>query len=187
MIEIVPYREAWPAEFRAVGDRIREALGPLALAIHHIGSTAVTGMPAKDVIDVQLTVASLEDLIEPQLNSIGYELTSFSVDHAPFGLQTVPREMEKRYYRAPSAARVHLHVRSVDRLNRRYALICRDYLRSHPMAAAAYAEIKLQLAKRFAEDVDSYYDIKDPVFDIIMSGGFEWAEISDWSPPPTDA
>jgi GrpB-like predicted nucleotidyltransferase (UPF0157 family) len=144
-------------------------------------------MPAKDVIDVQVTVADLEDPIQDPLESIGYQLTTYRRDHAPFGLETTERDMEKRYYRFPTDGRIHLHVRSSDRLNQRYPLICRDYLRTHPMAAAAYGEIKLQLVKRFADDVDSYYDIKDPVFDAIMSGGFEWAENTGWLTPATDA
>ena len=187
MIEIVPYRSSWAEEFQAIGARIREALGPFALAIHHIGSTSVPGMPAKDVIDVQLAVRDLDAPIEEALTSIGYELTSYTQDHAPWGLEVSPRDMQKRYYRASPGTKTHLHVRSVDRLNCRYSVICRDYLRSHLMAAHAYAEIKQQLAKRFADDVDSYYDIKDPVFDVIMSGGFEWAEATGWTLPPSDA
>lgn len=187
MFEIVSYNPKWPEEFLRIARPIRSALGDIAVAIHHIGSTSVAGMPAKDVIDIQLTVGTLEDPIEPALVGLGYELTSFSKDHAPWGLDVTEREMEKRYYRAPSAERTHLHVRSIDRLNTRYALICRDYLRTHPMAASAYAEIKHQLAKRFANDVDSYYDIKDPVFDVIMCGGFAWAESTCWQMPETDA
>jgi GrpB-like predicted nucleotidyltransferase (UPF0157 family) len=187
MIEIVAYKASWPDEFQVVGGRIRSALGPLAAAIHHIGSTSVPGMPAKDIIDIQLTVRALEDPVDEALNAIGFEVAPFNLDHAPWGLEVSARDMEKRYFRATAGARTHLHVRSADRLNQRYALICRDYLRSHPMAASAYGEIKRQLAKRFAADADSYYDIKDPVFDVIMSGGFEWAEFSNWVPPPTDA
>jgi GrpB-like predicted nucleotidyltransferase (UPF0157 family) len=187
MIEIVPYRPQWPDEFRVIGVRIREALGDLAVAIHHIGSTAVPGMPAKDVIDVQLTVRDLDDPIQEALRSIGYELAPYTQDHMPFGLEVSAWDMEKRYYRCPPQRRTHLHVRALGRLNQKYPLICRDYLRAHSMAAAAYAEIKQQLAKRFAEDVDSYYDIKDPVFDVIVCGGFEWAEAIGWRLPESDA
>jgi GrpB-like predicted nucleotidyltransferase (UPF0157 family) len=186
VIEIVAYKASWPDEFQEIGARIRKALGPLASGIHHIGSTSVPGMPAKDVIDVQLTVQALEDPIDGALIAIGYEPTQYTQDHAPWGLDVSERDMQKRYFRFPGSKRIHLHVRSIDRLNQRYSLICRDYLRTHPMAAHAYAEIKHQLAKRFPEDIDSYYDIKDPVFDVIMSGGFEWADVTGWKQSPTD-
>ena len=58
MIEIVEYREQWPAEFRAIAGDLRRRLGPLALRIDHIGSTSVPGLAAKDRIDIQVTVAS---------------------------------------------------------------------------------------------------------------------------------
>lgn len=52
MIRIVPCRPAWPAEYAALAADLRAALGPLALRVDHIGSTAVPGLAAKDVIDV---------------------------------------------------------------------------------------------------------------------------------------
>lgn len=55
------------------------------------------------------------------------------------------------------------------------------------MALHAYAEIKRQLAKYFPENVDAYYDIKDPVCDALMSGAFEWAKTHSWMAGPTDA
>ena len=58
MIEIRPYQDRWPGEFASVGLRLRSALGEVALRIDHIGSTAVPGMAAKDVIDVQVTVTT---------------------------------------------------------------------------------------------------------------------------------
>lgn len=187
MIEIVAYRDCWPEEFGAIGARMRSALGPLAVAIHHIGSTAVPGMPAKDIIDVQITVTRLDDPIADGLLELGFADAGIFEDHMPWGMELDQRDMQKRYFRAAREARTHLHVRSVDRFNSRYPLICRDYLRTHPIAAAAYAEIKRQLAKRFPDDPDSYYDIKDPVFDVIMSGGLAWADATGWRVPPTDA
>ena len=60
MIEIVPYQDRWPGEFAAIGRRLRSALGDAALRIDHIGSTAVPGLAAKDVIDVQVSVLDLD-------------------------------------------------------------------------------------------------------------------------------
>ena len=60
LIEIVPYDAGWPEEFRRVGMPLRAALGESALRLDHIGSTAVPGLAAKDVIDLQVTVATLD-------------------------------------------------------------------------------------------------------------------------------
>ena len=59
-IEIIDYQPRWPAEFAEIGAKLRAAFGPLALAINHIGSTSAPGLAAKDVIDVQVTVAGLD-------------------------------------------------------------------------------------------------------------------------------
>jgi len=59
LIVIAPYDPQWPLEFQRLGDPLRTALGDLALRIDHIGSTAVPGLSAKDVIDVQITVSTL--------------------------------------------------------------------------------------------------------------------------------
>ena len=56
MVEIIPYKVSWPAEFQEIAAPLRHALGSLALRIDHIGSTSVPALPAKDVIDLQITV-----------------------------------------------------------------------------------------------------------------------------------
>jgi GrpB-like predicted nucleotidyltransferase (UPF0157 family) len=70
--------------------------------------------------------------------------------------------------------------------NQRYALLFQDYLRVHPMGAAAYAQVKLALARYHADDIDAYYDIKDPVCDIIMAAAESWAAATQWEPGPSD-
>lgn len=186
MIAMVPYDPSWPAEFMAIAARLRGALGPSALAIHHIGSTAVPGLCAKDVIDIQVTVADLECPIQTALEAAGFVLGAPRSDHCPPGSALAPEQLEKRFYKQFDRA-ANVHVRVEARFNQRYPLLCRDYLRAEPRAADAYGEIKRQLARRFADDMDSYYDIKDPVFDVIMAGAAHWAARTAWSPPATDA
>jgi GrpB-like predicted nucleotidyltransferase (UPF0157 family) len=59
MVEIIPYQSSWPFEFREIAATLRQGLGELASRIDHIGSTAVPGLAAKDVIDIQITVTEL--------------------------------------------------------------------------------------------------------------------------------
>ncbi len=73
MIVINTYNPAWPVEFEVVRRSLLETLGLLALRIDHIGSTAVPGLGAKDVIDVQITVALLTPEVKQSLIAAGYE------------------------------------------------------------------------------------------------------------------
>ncbi|MCW3463814.1 GrpB family protein [Chitinophaga nivalis] len=176
LITIVPYRPEWPEEFRTIAQQLQTLLGPAALAIDHIGSTSVPGLAAKDVIDIQVTVASLEEPALAQLPQLGFErLWHITGDHRPPGRDDLPEaDLKKQFYRKTERS-VNLHIRVTGTFNQRYPLLCRDYLRSHPYAAKAYGEIKQQLARYFPDNADAYYDIKDPVFDIIMEGAYAWA------------
>lgn len=185
LIEIMPYDQQWPEEFQRIREPLREALGELALRIDHIGSTSVPGLAAKDVIDVQVTVAKLDAVaIASALKPLGYTLRAdVTDDHVPPGRNDPPEEWQKLYFRAPEGQRrTHLHVRQVGRANQRYALLFRDYLRADPHVAQAYAQIKLALARLHPEDVEAYYDVKDPACDLIMAAAERWAVQTGYEP-----
>ena len=184
MIEIVAAREDWPEEFARLKAAIQSSVPALG-AIHHIGSTAVAGLVAKDVIDIQVTVDDLAAIDVAAFERAGFLPRPIFTDHCPPGLTLPAEALAKRFFKSGGRP-ANLHVRERGRFNQRYALLCRDYLRSHDRAAAAYGLVKQQLAARFQGDVDAYYDIKDPVFDIIMAGAEEWAARVGWSVPPGD-
>lgn len=188
-IAIVAYDERWPAEFARIGAALRAALGDLALRIDHIGSTAVPGLAAKDVVDVQVTVAALDAAaLAAALAPLGYTLRDdISEDHVPPGRDAAPAEWQKLYFRAPAGQRpTHLHLRQAGRANQRYALLCRDYLRSAPTAAAAYGQIKTALARLHPTDQDAYYGVKDPVCDLIADAAERWAAATGYALGPSD-
>jgi GrpB-like predicted nucleotidyltransferase (UPF0157 family) len=188
-IEIVPYDQQWPMEFRRVGMPLRKAMGDLALRIDHIGSTAVRGLAAKDVIDVQVTVATLNaGVLVSALAPLGYTLwEGITADHMPPGRDDLPEEWSKLFFRAPEGQRrTNLHIRQARRANQRYALLFRDYLRSDPRVAGAYKQVKEVLAQLHPEDLDAYYDVKDPVCDIIMAAAERWAIETSYAPGPSD-
>jgi GrpB-like predicted nucleotidyltransferase (UPF0157 family) len=189
LIEIVDYKSCWPAQFREIADRVRWAMGDEAIRIDHIGSTAVTDLAAKDIIDIQITIERFDDTgHRAALESIGLEWRPLVVsDHCPPGASLGAAELEKRFATGAIPMRTNVHLRVADRFNQRYPLLCRDYLRAHPSAAAAYAAVKRALARRLPDDVASYYDVKDPVFDLIMTGAHAWADATDWEPPRSDA
>lgn len=189
-IEIVPYDERWAGAFREIGGAIRSAMGALALRVDHIGSTSVPGLAAKDVIDVQVTVRSLDGpAIAAALAPLGYTLRDdIDRDHVPPGAEAESAdEWRKLYFRAPAGQRpTHLHVRQEGRANQRYALLFRDYLRASPAAAEAYRRVKEALARLHPDDQEAYYDIKDPVCDLIMDAAERWATATGYAPGPTD-
>ena len=189
-IEIQPDCPAWPGEFTVLAGNIRNAMGDLAVRIVHIGSTSVPGLMAKNIIDIQVSVAQLGvPEIAARLSSIGYAIREDIVgDHIPPGYDPDPGQWRKQYFRAPADQRpTHLHVRQLGLANQRYALLFRDCLRAHRHLAETYAEIKSQLARLHPEDVDAYYAIKDPVCDLIMSSAEMWAASTAYSAGPTDA
>jgi GrpB-like predicted nucleotidyltransferase (UPF0157 family) len=192
VIEIIPYQERWPVEFRAIGPALRVALGGLALRVDHIGSTSVPGLAAKDIIDVQVTVAAL-DPVQPLVEALaaagGYRLRAdIQADHRPPGDAHPDYHWQKRYFREPEGTRrTQVHVRAEGRANQRYALLFRDFLRANPLAAGGYARAKRALARLHPHDIDAYYDVKDPICDIIVAGAELWAAATGWQPSPSDA
>lgn len=182
-IVIVEYRPEWPQEFEQVAARLGDELGDTALRIDHIGSTSVPGLSAKDTIDVQVTVAELNaaslDALFAQAGCI--RKVPVDHDHLPPTAPDIPQDWKKLFYNpTPDMRLTNIHVRRAGSPNGRYALLFRDYLRAHPMASGAYAQAKIALAHYDAYDWNLYYDVKDPICDIIMAGAEEWAATTAW-------
>lgn len=179
-VSIIAPQAHWPAEFAAISQRLRAALGDLALRIDHIGSTSVPGLAAKDVIDIQVTVAELDENVSASLSDAGFALKPFNRDHLPPGFDDAGEQWRKFFFREQEdERRAHIHVRWVGAANQRYALLFRDYLRSHPAMSAAYGELKQRLAAGLA-DPDSYPDVKDPAVDLIYLAAEQWASQTGW-------
>ena len=111
----------------------------------------------------------------------GYVRARPLTDHVPPGGDADPTQWQKWVFQPRGGRRINLHVRIEGRANQRYALLFRDYLRANPLVARAYEQVKAGIIKYHPEeDMDAYYDIKDPVCDIIMGGAEVWAEASAW-------
>ncbi len=188
MVEIIPYQSSWPLEFQSIAKTLRIALGDLALRIDHIGSTSVEGLAAKDVIDIQISVADFSPAVNTAMNSAGYQLKKIvSWDHIPPLYAGTEENWQKLYFQAPPGQRrTHTHMRVIGRANQRYPILFRDYLRSHTATAQAYAELKRMLAANLA-DPEMYPEVKDPAVDLIYFAAEAWAEATAWQPGPSDA
>lgn len=183
MVEIIPHNPHWAIEFEEIAAALHDGLGELALRIDHIGSTSVPGLAAKDIIDIQITVAALDEALIEAMQALSYRLPEGEWrDHQPPGGPTDPAEWSKLYFYAPEGQRrTHTHVRVQGRANQRYALLFRDYLRDHPDTAAAYGELKRRLAATLADPAD-YPEVKDPAVDLIYFAAEAWATASGWQP-----
>jgi GrpB-like predicted nucleotidyltransferase (UPF0157 family) len=178
VIRIDPYDPAWPDRFAELGRRLRGALGDVALRIDHIGSTAVPGLAAKPVIDVQISVAALEpvDPFRDPLVQLGFV---YRVDNT---------ERTKRYFREPPGEpRTHLHVRRAGSFSEQFPLLLRDYLRAHPNELPEYEQLKRDLAAKFPHDGAAYTDAKVPWFWDAIRRADDWAQRTGWEPGPSDA
>lgn len=185
-IVIVDYQDQWPKEFREIGARIRETLGDDALRIDHIGSTSVAGLAAKDIIDIQATVAELdlsETFIESMVNA-GWVYREGNTSDVFCGPTMSDASLwEKRFFcEGEGQRRVNIHVRCEGRLNQRYPILFRDFLRCNETVRLSYEQIKRRLARIFPENIDGYLYIKDPLMDIIFEGAEIWARETSWVP-----
>ena len=184
-IAIVDYDQSWPEQFERIASRLHQAFGPAALSIDHIGSTAVPGLAAKPIIDVQVTVREFAGAPE-SLQAAGLEMSDFTRDHLPPGINVPDNQLEKRLASAREPVPANVHVRIAGNFNQRYALLFRDYLRANPAAAEAYARIKRALAAIVGDDrpaydaYDAYYAVKDPVCDLIIGAAERWAAETGW-------
>ena len=159
-------------------------MGDLALRIDHIGSTSVPGLGAKDVIDVQITVKELNNQIGQTLENAGYKYWgTIAHDPVPQGENDNPKLWEKFFFNEPEGQRrANIHIRVGDNPNQIYPLLFRDYLLAHPNSAKSVELIKREIVKRHANDLEAYYDIKDPVYDLIWDAALEWSRYIDWRP-----
>ena len=177
-IIIAPYDPEWPRLFAELGARLREALGPVALRIDHIGSTAIPGMAAKPVIDVQVSVANFDPLalFRAPLESLGFMHRASNPD------------LTKRYFReTPGERHTHIHVRRAGSWSEQFALLFRDYIRAHDEDCRWYDAIKRQLAEQYGDDRQGYTNAKTPVLWEIMQKADPWAQGTGWTPGPSDA
>lgn len=177
-IIIVPYDITWPARFQELAQPLRAALGPLALRIDHIGSTAVPGLDAKPVIDIQISVATFtpfEPVLQP-LQALGWRW----FENNP--------HLSKRYFREPARQpRTHLHVRLAGSWSEQFQLLFRDYLRAEAEDRLLYARTKRTLASQYREDREAYTEAKSDVIWQIMQRANEWSQFTGWQPGPSDA
>lgn len=153
-IAVVPYDAEWPKRYAELEVHLKKILPKnLVQRIAHIGSTAVPGLSAKPIIDVQVEVNDLEEVRErvvPLLENEGYEfIWRPSIGESePYYAWFIGRNAE-------GERAVHIHILAPDHHSAE-RIVFRDLLRKHPEEAAAYEVLKTSLAKKHAKDRAAY-------------------------------
>jgi len=145
-VVIVEYDPGWPELFAIERTQIASALRGIALRIDHNGSTAVPDLPAKPIIDIQISVARLHpmDKYRAALERLGYT-------HVPH-----PDDWFCPFFHKPAQwpHTHHVHVVELGGSEEKRTLAFRDWLRDHPNDASTYAELKRGLAAQFGAAAD---------------------------------
>ncbi|MEO3760634.1 dephospho-CoA kinase [Mycobacterium sp. B14F4] len=191
---LVPYDPAWPDQARRIVARLTTACGHRALRIDHIGSTAVSGMDAKDVVDVQVTVASLEvaDELREALTAAGYVHRPITADVGKPDARSTVAEFDQTNNDSLWRKRIHcsadpgrptnVHLRVHGWPGQQFALLFVDWLRANPGVQADYLAVKHRVVAEGHARTDAYADAKEPWFLDAYRRAWEWADTTGWRP-----
>ena len=154
-IEVKPYDPAWGRNFAAIKAEIAAALGGVALRIEHVGSTAVPGLAAKPVIEIDVVIEDYAAFpaVVAKLGAIGYRHEG---DLGVAGREAFAYDGKSHLQKR------HLYVCPQGSAELRRHLGFRDYLRAHPEAAREYGRIKEEGARLWPRDIDKYLAHKAP-------------------------
>jgi GrpB-like predicted nucleotidyltransferase (UPF0157 family) len=166
-VTVVPHNPVWNIAFSEEAERITHALGDIVISLHHIGSTAITGIYAKPILDLLLEVEDIIRLDENQsaMEELGYEALG------EFGLPT------RRYFRKDDTwgTRTHqVHAYEVANPEITRHLAFRDYMIAHPVEAQNYSDLKQRLARAHQYDAEAYMDGKDPYIRAQEARALKW-------------
>ena len=145
-VKVVPYDRVWPELFSLEAARISLALGEGILAIEHIGSTSIIGLPSKPIIDLAVGIRDFDEGFEliPLMTELGYTFR---------GEVGVPR---RHFFMLGKPRTHHVHKYEITSHEWRERLAFRDHLRLNSAAMEEYRDLKMKLAEQFPTDISSY-------------------------------
>ncbi|MFD6894783.1 dephospho-CoA kinase [Rhodococcus sp. NPDC060086] len=192
---LVAAQSQWDQQAQRLVARLALACGGHAVRIDHVGSTAVPGLDAVDMLDLQVTVADLAaaDALAEPLAAAGFPRIE-QIDHDTpkpsygAGGETDPAVWSMRLHGSADPgrpARVALRVDGWP--GQQFSLVLRDWLRDDAEALQEYAEVKRAAVRSAADETDplraasSYRDVKEPWFDRAYHRAWDWAGSTGWS------
>jgi dephospho-CoA kinase len=185
---LVPYDERWPARAARLAGRVSAAVGSAGCAVEHVGPTAVPGLPAEDVVDLQLAVPSAEvaDELAPALAAAGFprrpSTSGPSGASGRSGTSVTSATCVAEHAGADPAALVRLHVRLHASPEARTALLLRDWLAANPGEREGYAGERVRLAERSAAREERAAG-EQRWLEAALPRAQSWADRTGWAPP----
>ncbi|MEZ4417291.1 MAG: GrpB family protein [Gemmatimonadota bacterium] len=169
-VEVRDYDPEWPLLYEHLRARIWPAVSDVAITIEHVGSTAVPGLAAKPIIDLDVVaVPALINECTRRLEGLGYR------HQGDLGIPG-----REAFAEPPGSPRHHLYLCSSDSEALANHLTVRAALRASSSEARAYGELKKALADTFAEDRDAYTAGKtDFLLALLARAGFSAAALAD--------
>lgn len=167
-------RDDWDRVFDRTCAELSGALGRAACGFDHIGSTSVSGLLAKPVLDVLATLSAphLPAGVVPAMDLLGFEYRgAYGIEH---------RHLFTR-------ADCHVHGYRPGEGEWRVQLLFRDHLRADPAARAAYERFKRDTAERVGWDRPAYQRAKDAHVTTLLPAAEAWATAVGWRPPARPA
>ncbi len=186
---LAPPNPQWQAQAARLSARIAAAAPGEVLAVDHIGSTAVPGLPAQDVLELQVRVRSLPDAdrMAPALAAAGFPRLPGVLHDTPHAPILDLAQWQKRLHASADPGRAaNVHVRVEGSAGAYFALAFRDWLRADPAALAEYLSIKRGAAAQHNADLGTggYAVAKEPWFrDVAFPAIARWTAVTGWTPP----
>lgn len=164
-VDIVAYNAEWPKIASIEIEKLRDVLPSAKIIdIQHVGSTAIPGMAAKPIVDIQIAVHSLDEMkviAIPVLQKLGYEYWDDNPDlERMFFAKGMPPFGEKRTH--------HIHIVEPSSKHWNEKINFRNYLISHPKIAKEYQELKIKLAQKYTHDREKYTNAKSEFVNRIL-------------------
>jgi dephospho-CoA kinase len=180
---LVPADPTWAEQAKRIVNRLNTTCGHRAVRVDHIGSTAVPNLDAEDVIDVQVTVPSLEvaDQLADALLSAGYpRIADVTADVAHTEDSALWR---KRFHASADPGRpTNVHVRVDGWPNQRFALLFRDWLTANPDVRDEVLAVKRDVAAGGPKATGKYADSKESWCVDAYRRAWSWADTTGWQP-----
>ena len=169
-INIVDYNPQWKYQFLDLESLYLKYLSDKILRVEHVGSTSIPGLKSKPVIDIDIVIKDfdiLENEVIKELEKLGYEhLGDLGISgREAFKLENTMNELYPNH---------NLYVCRENSIGLKNHLLFRDYLIENPEKVGEYGNLKLELARNFPNDIDTYCSGKTEfITEILNSSGME--------------
>ena len=166
-VKVVPHQTHWNELFHREKELLKTIL-PKEAIIHHIGSTSVSGLSAKPIIDILVEVSSLEEMdgMQNLFQSLGY------IGKGENGIPN--RRFFLKDHKNTRIVNLHIFLKDTHEVTRHLAV--RDYLREHELEARKYGELKESVAKLNPHDIEGYIQGKDAYVKQLEIRALDWHE-----------